>query len=479
MRDAAYASIPKRRRAGLHERVADHIEGMPAGQRGGVYGEIAGEHLERACILRRELGDGDGEIGDLAHRAGELLGDAGRRASGLSDFVAARRAYARGEAVVARSDPLRPELLTGFAAAVFDMGLSPEAKPLAQDALDLAERLGATAVCARAALVRTRAEVWLGDVPIEDALVEIREMAQEIARTGDDRSTVSGWMTLCNMSYMAARSAEAVEAADRAVTLARRTLPAELPYCLVGLCGTGARSPMAIPEASARCLDALSLVQPDTLHAAMIEACLAYLEGAGGDLQAADGRFAHVMEVLARHGAAFREVLALLDWGSCGLLAGELESAERRLRRARDAAAAFDRVVRGEAAAWHARALTRVGQHHEALEEARRGGTQISANDVEGDAWWRIAAALALAGIGEPGQGEQLAREALAIARRTDMPHLLGDTLTCQGETLLALGETAEAASVIEEAIAVFEAKGMVPAVAGARELLASRASAG
>jgi len=56
---------------------------------------------------------------------------------------------------------------------------------------------------------------------------------------------------------------------------------------------------------------------------------------------------------------------------------------------------------------------------------------------------------------------------------------LLGDTLTCLGETLLALGETAEAASVIEEAIAVFEAKGMVPAVAGARELLASRASAG
>ncbi len=479
VRDAAYASIPKRRRAGLHERVAGHIEGMPAGQRGGVYGEIAGEHLERACILRRELGDGDGEIGDLAHRAGELLGEAGRRASGLSDFVAARRAYARGEAVVARSDPSRPELLTGFAAAAFDMGLFAEAKALAQDALDLAERLGATAVCARAALVRTRAEVLLGDVPIEDALVDVREMAQEIARTGDDRSTVSGWMALSNLSYLAARSAEAAEAADRAVALARRTLPAELPYCLVGLCGTGAHSPMAIPEASARCLDALSLVQPDTLHAAMIESRLAYLDGAGGDLQAADGRFAHVMEVLARHGAEFYEFLTLLDWGSCELLAGEFESAERRLRRARDAAAAFDRAVCGEAAAWHARALTRVGQHHEALEEARRGGAQISANDVEGDVWWRIAAALALAGIGEPGQGEQVAREALAIARRTDMPHLLGDTLTCLGETLLARGETAEAASVIEEAIAVFEAKGMVPAVAGARELLASRASAG
>jgi len=31
---------------------------------------------------------------------------------------------------------------------------------------------------------------------------------------------------------------------------------------------------------------------------------------------------------------------------------------------------------------------------------------------------------------------------------------------------------------VIEEAIAVFETKGMIPAVAGARELLASRAPA-
>jgi class 3 adenylate cyclase/tetratricopeptide (TPR) repeat protein len=477
VRDAAYAAMPKRRRADLHERFADFIESSPGGRRGGPYGEIAGEHLERACLLRRELGAGDREVGDLAHRAGELLGEAGRRATGLSDFVAARRAYARGEAVVARSDPSRPELLTGCAAAAFDLGLFGEAKPLAQDALDLAARLGATAVRARAALVRTRAEVLLGEVRIEDALVEVREMAQEIARTGDDRSTVSGWMALSNLCYLAARGAEGVEAADRAVALARRTLPAELPYCLVGLCVTGAHSPMAIPEASARCLDALSLVQPDTLHAAMIEASLAYLEGAGGGLQAADGRFTHVTEVMARHGAGLWGIVTLLDWGSCELLAGEFGSAERRLRRARDAAATFDRAVRGEAAAWHARALTRVGQHHEALEEARRGSTLISANDVEADVWWRIAAALALAGVGEPGEGQQVAREALAIARRTDIPPLLGDTLTCVGETLLAQGDTAEAASVIEEAIAVFEAKGMAPAVTAARELLRSSTS--
>ena len=55
IRDAAYRSLPKGRRAELHERLADWIERMAAG-RLGEYEEIVGYHLERAYRCCLELG---------------------------------------------------------------------------------------------------------------------------------------------------------------------------------------------------------------------------------------------------------------------------------------------------------------------------------------------------------------------------------------------------------------------------------------
>jgi class 3 adenylate cyclase len=477
VRDAAYAATPKRRRAELHERFADFVEGA-ASLRAGAYGEIVGEHLERSCLLRRELGAGDDEVGELAHRAGELLEEAGRRAQGLSDLPAARSIYARGEAVLARSDPLRPALLTGLAEALFDIGLLVETQSAARAAEITAQELGTPKVRPRAALARIKADVWRGDLALDDGLIELRRMAEEIDRNGEDRSIVSAWMSLAGMGLFGARFGQAETAASRAVACAGRSAPGELPYCLVGMCSGVSRSPLPLAEAEARCAEALARVQPDTAHAAMLESHLAFVEALSGSFEAARARFARASRVLARYRWDLFNSLCLQDWGMCGLIAGDFEDAELRFRSAAELCTTLDPLFASACAALHARALVRLGQHAEGLEEARAAGSNMGENDVEAQVWWRIAAALALAELRAYQEAEEHARSALAVTRHTEAPLLLGDTLACLGEVLLAQQLNAESTRVLQEAIAAYEVKGIAPAVANARELLHSSATA-
>jgi hypothetical protein len=60
----------------------------------------------------------------------------------------------------------------------------------------------------------------------------------------------------------------------------------------------------------------------------------------------------------------------------------------------------------------------------------------MSVNDIEAQAWWRIAVALSLTATGQLEQAEERAREAVMVAARTDGPMLLGDTMSCLGEVL-------------------------------------------
>jgi len=79
--------------------------------------------------------------------------------------------------------------------------------------------------------------------------------------------------------------------------------------------------------------------------------------------------------------------------------------------------------------------------------------------------------------MGELERAEDRAREAVVIARPTEAPLLLGDTLSCLGEVLLAQGRSAQGRSALQEAIGIFEAKGIAPGVTAARELLRSSTS--
>jgi tetratricopeptide (TPR) repeat protein len=98
IQDACYRTIPKLRRAELHERFA-RWQAANAGDRSSEPAAIIGHHLEKAARYREELGRPDPI---LSTEACEQLAAAGRRAIGRQDFAAARKLLERASAL--RSD---------------------------------------------------------------------------------------------------------------------------------------------------------------------------------------------------------------------------------------------------------------------------------------------------------------------------------------------------------------------------------------
>ena len=80
IRDAAYRSLSKAKRADQHERLAAWLERKAAG-RLGEYEEIVGYHLEQAYRCRIELGSADDELRGSARRR---RGGSSRPAAGRS-----------------------------------------------------------------------------------------------------------------------------------------------------------------------------------------------------------------------------------------------------------------------------------------------------------------------------------------------------------------------------------------------------------
>ena len=475
LRDAAYATTPKRRRALLHLRFASQLKHSSAGAGSGLYGEIVGEHLERACSLRRELGADDRQVGELAHRAARLLRFAGRRAMGLSDFQAARRIFARGATVLARDDPLRADLLIGLAEATLETGLWHQAVSTAEEAVHEARRAAAEEARIRASLVRARSQVHCGMRPVDDGLADARKLATDLERAGDGRAIALGWMAVLDIAGLGARFSEAWTAAARAVEIARRASPDVLPYCLIGMCSTVSRAPLPLRDGLRRCREAHSLAQPDTLHAAIIDARgTGFLEGMAGQLDSAIKRFVHATELCERYNARSFQRVCRLDWGLCELQAGKLEHAEQQFAHARELSASLDELIRGEAAALHAWAQARLGRHSEALQEALAAGKHMSLTNLEFQVYWRIAAATALKGMSDLESAETRAREAVSLARPTEGPHMLGAGLQILAEILTADGREHEADESLRESIAIYEALETTPALGVSRELLVS-----
>jgi tetratricopeptide (TPR) repeat protein len=143
------------------------------------------------------------------------------------------------------------------------------------------------------------------------------------------------------------------------------------------------------------------------------------------------------------------------------MLAGDLEAAERI---ARDAFAILERMGErsylSSAAALLAHALTGLDHLDEAERFSRTSEDAAASEDAFSQVLWRSARAKIRARRGEHGEAQALAREAVAVAERTDLLNTRGDTLADLGEVLARAGRPGEAAAVFEQAAEVFEQKG-------------------
>jgi class 3 adenylate cyclase/tetratricopeptide (TPR) repeat protein len=473
IRDAAYEAMPKELRAELHERFAGWLERV-ARERIEEQEEILGYHLERAYQYRVELGRADQAARSVAQRAAGHMAAAGRRASERGDASAAANLLARAAELTSNDDSERPPLLLELGVALFDAGQITRAIEVLDETV-----ISAAAPGDRSTEWRARVEqMWMRptvetDRPWGKEQERVAEEAIAVFESlDDDLGLAKAWRVRADVHNLLGHIAEMVSALERSLAYARRAASSRELANAVFLIGAGLYfGPTPVEEA----IDRQRELRQEFGHLPRIRLRGVELEAA----EALSGRFDEARSGLEEMAAVAREygdrwAMASIAWqrGDVERLAGNSAEAERRFRQAFEAYSAMGERARlstltGELAL----ALADQGKYEEALRFAETSRELGGPDDAATQIPWREAQARARARLGELPEAETVAREALAIARPTDLWRL-GDLLVAFAEILLAQSRTAEARPQVEEAVGLYERKGAALPLERARRML-------
>jgi len=304
IREAAYESVPKQLRAGLHERYAGWLEQV-AGERLPELEEVLGYHLEQAYRYRLEVLRADEEAEALALRAAGRLGSAGGRALARRDAPAAVNLLRRALDLLPETGPERDRLSFELAEALHDVGEFRAKQELLEDVLARAEASGdeLTAATARLELVHGRVYVDTDAAAANQELLrEAEEAAAVFERAGADALLARALRRVADAHFLSCRVADGEPALERGLEHALRAGD-EREAALIrnNLLRAAEVGPMPVEAAVRRCDEILAGAGGDPLTEAIAANALGYLE-------AMRGRFVEAQAYVARsrgllHGA--------------------------------------------------------------------------------------------------------------------------------------------------------------------------------
>jgi DNA-binding SARP family transcriptional activator/tetratricopeptide (TPR) repeat protein len=474
VQQAAYRAIPKSLRAELHERFADWFE-RRAGERPGEYDELLGYHLEQAVRYRGELAPRNDQVRALARRAAGCLEAAGVRAHARGDVSAAVHLLQRASSLLERDDPVLARVLTGLGAALTEAGRLDRAAV----ALDNAQRVAAVAGDESLGAHARIQQLFLGLQVDEHRATAVATVGSSLPgmlrifeRHADDLGLCQAWRLRAAVRWMQANSATAEDAWQRAAVHARRAGDErQLTEILGWLASAALWGPTPAPEGIRRCERFLAEVGSRTGEAVILN----HLAG----LYAMQDQVARAHELLARGRAIFDDLGATMTSAVTepasfvAMLTGDAAAAERCLRRD------YDRLERmGEkvsfaiTAALLAKAIAAQGRHEEAERFVAVSRDAGGGEDFAAQVTWQGVLARILTARGRLVEAERLAREAVALAARTDMTNDHGDAQLELARVLAAAGRATEARAAVREALDLYERKGNLLAAASARRRL-------
>ncbi len=257
IRDAAYAAIPKRVRAELHERVAVWLERL------GAEDEVVAYHLEQSHRYGAELGLPD--AGPAAARAGTLLAAAGRRAFARNDAPAAANLLLRASALL-EDDAVRIELLRLAGLALWWSGETERAREIFARQIALARESGNAAAEWSARLERAAADLVSGSIDAQQ-LLAVAEHAIQVLEDGDDAGLARAWRRVAHAHCARGRYGPAVHASERALQHARAAGERFEEARIVDLlCTSLLYGPTPVDEAVARCERMLAEAHGDAVQ---------------------------------------------------------------------------------------------------------------------------------------------------------------------------------------------------------------------
>jgi class 3 adenylate cyclase/tetratricopeptide (TPR) repeat protein len=481
IRDAAYAGLLKRTRATLHERFADWGERVNADRdRATEYEEIVGYHLEQAYTYLAQLGPLDVHGHELGRRGAAKLSSAGRRAFARGDMPAAANLLRRGAALLPEDDPDRLALLPDLGEALTEIGELPWVEVFLEEAMEAATARGDARLREEAALVRLLASRHAGEDGAwgEQALAEAERAIPVFDAVGDDAGLARAWRIVQWVHAAACRFEETAQAAHKAMEHARRAGDrrqegrAAAAYAMAALYG-----PTPVDEAIARCEEVLERSRGDRRTEGLVmcfSASLRAMQGGFGEARQLVGRARATLEEI---GGTLMAASTSLDSYTVEWLAGDLDAAERDLRRDYETLAALEETyLMPTVAGCLARMLCLQGRFDEADAFARVAQEVAAADDVSSQAHWRTAKAQVLANAGETETAVALAFEGVELLRSTDFLVVLGDALTELASVLERAARYDEATESLSEAVTLYARKGNVVAAAAARDRLAAAA---
>lgn len=471
LRDVAYAAIPKRTRARLHEQLATHYE--QTASRIVEYEEIIAYHLEQACHYRWEIGITRDHTRDLAKRASEHLTAAARRSSARVE-PSAPGLWERAVALLDHDDRDRLKLLPELGFALLGEGDGGRAETIFKEA-------ATAATTPQDVDVVMHARVGLAEINFapERGLAEAKEAIELFEASGDHAGLTRAWR-LRAFTYGSKCDPRAwLQALEQACHHARLAgwSRAEAGY-VATLAQYGIWTSMPITDAIPYAEGLLERVTGYKLEEAKV---LAYI----ATFHAFREEFDEARQLMVESRRRLDELgeESTLTYFSrqppyiamTYLLADDPISAERELRHGLEL---LEPVVRGREplmarmAAFLAMTLYLRGEY---VETARL--VQVARQYEHGDCaprfLRRAVQAKLLARAGEFQRAERLARSAVAVTDGTDLISQRADLLLDLAEVLDMAGRRNEARDPRREALALYEKKGNLVGAKRARAALA------
>lgn len=461
--EATYDSVPKRKRAELHELSARRLADED---------DASAFHLERAWRLRRELGDTGEDLETLREEAASALAAAGERALARVDMPASRSLLERAAELMPQEHPRRAPLLLELAEATRNAGQLQEAIAL----LDEIDKLDADPLVeAQAHLARLRIRYVLDSSALPaEALAQLDGAVRLFERAEDHPRLADAWFLRAWFEWLRCHAGAADEALDHSLEHARRARDRRLEGNAVHFkVGTVLYGPQHVENAIAFCRQLLEQYGKEPRIVASAHRGLAGLLAMQGGFDEARDHVARDKAIMERLGLKVAAAAGTELYAFVHLLAGELGAAETELR---SGCETFEEMGERNSLSTLYAALAQVrwqrGDVEETLELATRAVEYAQAEDLHTQVQARGPQAKALAALGRLDEAETVAKDAVNLGEATDFLAMRAVAELDLNEVLRLAGRPDDAQAAAEAALELFERKGHSVGAESARRLV-------
>jgi tetratricopeptide (TPR) repeat protein len=360
------------------------------------------------------------------------------------------------------------EILPSLGAALAESGRAEESDALLTEAVDQAHATGSERDALRSSVQLLSNRIFRSseEAEIESASIEVRRAFDLFETSGDAMGMAEAATVVTNLAYVRAHCEEAQRWATRAMFRALAAgLPREATQAAGDLFGMALVGPAPFSRFAADAEELFTVRDPIsdcTGHALVAAAALAAGDQAGFRQHEERRR-----DVVDRHGLTWLAAAHGMEIAFVELWAGRPESAERRLREARQFFASIGNVwYLSVADEYLCEAVHAQDRPREFLRLADAFASSSLMTDRHNLVKRQVTLARAHVLRGSPVEADAAARRALKLLESTDLIHDRVDALLVLSDALDERGMGDEAATARLDAIEKLRAKGNLAAVA-------------